>query len=107
MKTPEEIKKDLVSQISSSICRNCPHCLTALELIEQHEKEKEALLKALKAADIYGECENCKYNFNDDSKCKAADYLCAVCDEECQCGGCLNGSNWQWIGVQEEANADG
>lgn len=37
MKTPEEIKKDLVSQIASSICRNCPHCLTALELIEQLE----------------------------------------------------------------------
>ena len=53
MKTPEEIKKDLASRIASSICRNCPHCLTALELIEQHERERDAVIEAFRSVVWY------------------------------------------------------
>ena len=106
MKTPEEIKQLLANHRNYTF--NLQELLTdALALIEQHEKEKAALLKALKAADVYGECENCKHGKDADINCAEANYYCSACDADCKCKTCLNGSNWEWIGVQEEVDADG
>ena len=104
MKTPDEIKKGLGS-CSADECHgdhvDCPYignvlcireiCYDALAYIQQLEREKDALLKDLRATDP---CDNCKY-------CGTAwecDGDCSFCyhSETCQCRECDDDSHWEW-----------
>lgn len=64
--------------------------------IERLEREKDALLKDLRATDP---CDNCKH-------CGTAwecDGDCSFCyhSETCQCRECDDDSHWEWAGIKE------
>lgn len=71
----------------------------ALDHIQQLERERDALLDALKKADVYGECENCKHRDSAPSDC---DCECGLCKRNCRCGECRDGDKWEWRGVKED-----
>ena len=65
--------------------------------IERLEREKDALLKDLRATDP---CDNCKH-------CGTAwecDGDCSFCyhSETCQCRECDDDSHWEWAGIKED-----
>lgn len=83
----------------------------ALERIRQLEKkcrqlerEKDALLDALKKADVYGECGNCKHRDSAPSDC---DFECGSCQRNCRCWECRDGDKWEWVGVKEDSDEQG
>jgi hypothetical protein len=68
--------------------------------IQQLERERDAAVEQLKAADMEDclGCDHCKHS----ALCETPVWPCNDCDnEECPCHTCFDGSNWNWIGVQE------
>ena len=63
------------------------------EMVEQLEKERNALLADLRDADSV-ECNHCAHY-----KCDGHCWGCG--SEDCPCKTCLKDSNWKWRGVQE------
>lgn len=94
MKTPDGIKKGLECCAEDECFgerENCPYsgepslcvgsmCVDALAYIQQLERERDALLKDLKATDP---CDNCKH-----------------CGDNCK--DCEEDEHWEWRGVKEE-----
>lgn len=124
MKTPDEIKKewadDALCQIQFFMGQRAgrelwvekPHDIQEKDLdcfnrnvetvrayIQQLERERDALLDALKKADVYGECENCKHRDSAPSDC---DCECESCQRNCRCWECRDGDKSEWVGVKEE-----
>lgn len=112
MKSPEDIKKGLECCFPSEDpdCFECPYratenCFTVrindiLAYIKQLEREMDAAVEQLKAADMEDclGCDHCKHS----ALCETPVWPCNDCDnEECPCHTCFDGSNWNWIGVQE------
>ena len=108
-KTPDEIKKGLddIFVIYRSPCSNFVSealqkvtaniVKEALAYIQHLEREKDALLKDLRATDP---CDNCKH-------CETAwecDGDCSFCyhSETCQCRECDDDSHWEWAGIKED-----
>lgn len=129
MKTPDEIKKALricsgklldycdacnYCNWSSDCACNSRMCADALdytqqlenhigeltEMVEQLEKERNALLDDLREADMTM-CNHCAYFVTTGSQGKCDGY-CWDCDgKDCPCNTCWDNSNWKWRGVQE------
>lgn len=109
MKTPDEIKKGLECCQTPIKCEQCPYepeCelpfgdainADALAYIQQLEREKDALLKDLRATDP---CDNCKHG----DTAWECDGDCSFCDhsETCQCRECDDDSHWEWAGIKED-----
>ena len=121
-RTPDEIKKGLECCIVGE-CSKCPYmheCDDHLakggdmlpadvvladmhSLIQQLERERDAAVEQLKemSGTPCENCERCRYCIHF-GKC---DYHFGRCNDcismDCPCIGCVNGSNWQWLGVQE------
>ena len=113
MKTPDGIKKGLECCAEDECFgerENCPYsgepslcvgsmCVDALAYIQQLEREKEALLTALKCTDL--ECEHCKHCNIMENVCK---YDCSDCEldaDNCPCKECRKNSHWEWAGIKE------
>lgn len=61
-----------------------------------YERERDALLEALRIADV--ECLFCAHR-----ECVAEDCVdyCCDCEHKCLCYLCDNRSNWEWKGFEE------
>ena len=103
MKTPEYhvsagLFGGIYGQVSKALCGK--ENATAEEIIaafDQVKRERDALLKDLRATDP---CDNCKH-------CGTAwecDGDCSFCyhSETCQCRECDNDSHWEWAGIKED-----
>lgn len=67
--------------------------------IAQLKSDKEAMLKALRHADL--DCDSCDHNKNSpncDARCDAANFDCETCEAECVCKSCFDNSKWSWKG---------
>ena len=120
MKTPDEIKKGLEAldkmqffmgqRAGRELWMNKPHDVQEKDLesfnrdveivrglIQQLERERDALLKDLKATDP---CNNCKNSCT----ARGCDGECCRCDhwEMCPCLGCDTDRHWEWVGIKED-----
>ena len=85
------------SQLAMMIKRLKKRCAQRLERIKRLEREKEALLKDLKATDP---CNNCKNSCT----ARGCDGECCLCDhlETCVCLECDTDRHWEWAGIKED-----
>lgn len=73
----------------------------AQSMLETRTRERDAAVEELKRADIWS-CEHCKFN-RISAPCGETNMDCAECKlVNCICKDCIDNSNWQWRGVQEE-----
>lgn len=116
MKTPDEIKKGLECCIGDCLsyhCRECPYyennfcetdgmdlCEDALAYIQQLERERDALLEAMKDTDI--NCDYCKHSDIMQNVCKCDCSFCDIPADDCHCNECRNNSHWEWAGIKED-----
>lgn len=114
-KQPDEIKKGLgwCSRDTTLCAEACPYygslsngveCASelqadALAYIQQLEREKEALLTALKCTDL--ECEHCKHCNSMENVCKCDCSDCELDADNCPCNECRKNSHWEWAGIKE------
>ena len=68
--------------------------------IEQLEREKEALLTALKCTDL--DCGHCKHCNIMEDVCKIDCSDCELDADKCPCNECRNNSHWEWAGIKED-----
>lgn len=118
MKTPDKIKKGLeccngkwVGTHFRGCDSECPYyseqpfCKNVrnhdtLAYIQQLERERDALLKALKCTDIdCGHCKHCN-TMEDVCQCDCSD--CELDADKCTCNKCRNNSHWEWAGIKED-----
>ena len=127
MRTPEQIKNRLecyhryltdTCEHLETECQGCELNNTpgytisemvhdALLLIGQLENEKAKLVEDLKTVGFReGLCEVCRHKkFLEDPDVQYAcdEHFCHECPyQDCMCGKCHNGSNFEWRGVQEK-----
>ena len=121
MKTPDEIKNGL-EQCAFGECACCPYTVMvdmpfgdemgcadnllpdALIYILQLERERDALLAALRRVDI--DCDCCKHRIDSAEFCEESDFYCGDCrnKDNCRCEGCgRDNCNWEWCGIKEGA----
>lgn len=93
----EQLDAEMQEKIGREERTNCDVdavVVAGADLIERLEKEKAALLDALKAS--VDSCTLCK-NFNR----PLCDGFCAECDQICRCKECDFKSAWEWKGVED------
>lgn len=78
------------------------HLAAIEQYIDELEKDKSALLEALKKAANGGLCELCA-NMPQPPQCYEADFDCAECgDTGCRCKGCTGEcENFRWKGREK------
>lgn len=90
--------KSAYGQVGKALCGK--ENATAEEIIaafDQVKRERDALLKDLKATDP---CNNCKNSCT----ARGCDGECCRCDhwEMCPCLGCDTDRHWEWAGIKED-----
>ena len=77
---------------------------TSEQLREKAEREIAALMHDLMEAEWDScDCKHCKHYATMNDRCEQADCDCAACEAQCVCRDCLENSNWEWRGVQDES----
>lgn len=107
MKTPEEIKRDIIACLVLSRMSREQHeaMRSALLYIGQLEAERDAAVADIKEAhDTSFPCVTCKHYEINTSCDEPYGVECPTCQhEKCPCAGCGAYSEcWAWRGVQKE-----
>ena len=86
----------IVVQAATAITELIARAEAAEERAEKAERERDAAIERLR---VDRWCDDCKHS--PVAQACRNDGECSVCDSKCYCGGCENGSLWEWNGKEE------